>query len=82
MGLFILKINKEHETDNSIEKIKQTSGSAGPARRNMPALQQGDRPVYTIVLFLFSGTIIGFFFRTLSFVIKIILVLLLAGIFV
>ncbi len=35
-----------------------------------------------IVLFLFSGTIIGFFFRTLSFVIKIILVLLLAGMFV
>ena len=43
---------------------------------------KGIVPVYTIVLFLFSGTIIGFFFRTLSFVIKIILVLLLAGIFV
>ena len=27
---------------------------------------KGIVPVYTIVLFLFSGTIIGFFFRTLS----------------
>ena len=43
---------------------------------------KGIVPVYTIVLFLFSGTIIGFFFRALSFVIKIILVLLLAGMFV
>ena len=43
---------------------------------------KGTVPVYTIVLFLFSGTIIGFFFRALSFVIKIILVLLLAGMFV
>lgn len=43
---------------------------------------KGIVPVHTIVLFLFSGTIIGFFFRTLSFVIKIILVLLLAGMFV
>ena len=61
---------------------QQTSGSAGLLAGICLLYNKGIVPVYTIVLFLFSGTIIGFFFRTLSFVIKIILVLLLAGMFV
>jgi len=40
---------------------------------------KGIVPTYTIVLFLFSGTVIGFFFRTLSFVVRIILALLVTG---
>lgn len=40
---------------------------------------KGVVPVYTIVLFLFSGTAIGFFFRSLSFVMRIILALLVTG---
>ena len=43
-GVYRMLTNyKEHETATH-RKNQQTSGSAGPARRNMPALQQGDRP--------------------------------------
>ena len=65
-----------------IEKIKQTSGSAGPARRNMPALQQGDRPCVHHRPVPLLGNNHRILFQDLSFVIKIILVLLLAGMFV
>lgn len=43
---------------------------------------KGIVPVYTILLLLFSGAVIGLFFRALSLVVKIILVLLLTGMLV
>ena len=43
---------------------------------------KGIIPVYTILLFLFSGTIIGIFFRAFSLVVKIILILLFSNLFV
>ena len=81
MGLFILKIIKNMKLQ-LIEKISRQAVALVLLAGICLLYSKGIVPVYTIVLFLFSGTIIGFFFRTLSFVIKIILVLLLAGIFV
>lgn len=81
MGLFILKIIKNMKLQ-LIEKISRQAVALVLLVGICLLYSKGIVPVYTTVLFLFSGTIIGFFFRTLSFVIKIILVLLLAGIFV
>ena len=81
MGLFILKIIKNMKLQ-LIEKISRQAVALVLLAGICLLYNKGIVPVYTIVLFLFSGTIIGFFFRTLSFVIKIILVLLLAGMFV
>lgn len=44
--------------------------------------RKGIVPVYTIVLLLLSGGIIRLFFRMLSLVVKILIVLLIIGIFV
>lgn len=81
MGLFVLKIIKNMKLQ-LIEKISRQAVALVLLAGICLLYNKGIVPVYTIVLFLFSGTIIGFFFRTLSFVIKIILVLLLAGMFV
>ena len=81
MGLFILKIIKNMKLQ-LIEKISRQAVALVLLAGICLLYNKGIVTVYTIVLFLFSGTIIGFFFRALSFVIKIILVLLLAGIFV
>ena len=81
MGLFILKIIKNMKLQ-LIEKISRQAVALVLLAGICLLYNKGFVPVYTIVLFLFSGTIIGFFFRTLSFVIKILLVLLLAGMFV
>ena len=76
MGLFILKIIKNMKLQ-LIEKISRQAVALVLLAGICLLYSKGIVPVYTTVLFL-----IGFFFRTLSFVIKIILVLLLAGIFV
>lgn len=43
---------------------------------------KGIVPVYTIVLLLLSGGIISFFFRALSLIVKVLIVLLIIGILV
>ena len=83
IGLFILKNLKFKDMKlRLIENICKRTVSLVLLTGICLLYSKGIIPVYLIVLFLLSGTIIGFFFRAFLLVIKVILILSVMGMLV